>query len=172
MLSEFKGNEGDLIEISHRGHKQWAIYIGVNEVVMLVKKGDQSPGWLESLSSSTGKVKLEKLAAVVGNHRCQVNNLLDNRRKACQPSVIVKKAREMVGRNLPYNVASYNSKHFATEIRYGEAESWLVKKTSLIASITGAIVALVTEGSVVAVGFAVVGALAVCKALIRRCSSR
>ncbi|XP_060938179.1 phospholipase A and acyltransferase 4-like [Limanda limanda] len=122
----FKGNKGDLIEISHRDHKQWAIYIGGNEVVMLVKKGDQSPGWLESLSSSTGKVKREKLAAVVGNHRCRVNNLLDDRRNARDPSVIVKKACAMVGRNLPYNVATYNSWHFATEMRYDKAESWLV----------------------------------------------
>ncbi|CAB1440963.1 unnamed protein product, partial [Pleuronectes platessa] len=122
-LNDFKGNKGDLIEIFNGTYKQWAVYIGENEVVMLVKKGDQSPGWLESLRVSTGKVKREKLAAVVGNHRCQVNNLLDNKRTACDPSVIVKKAREMVGCNLPYAVFTYNCKDFAIEMRYGEAES-------------------------------------------------
>ena len=68
-------------------------------------------------------MKREKLAAVVGHDRFKVNNLLDEEYKARDPSIIVKEACEMVGRELPYNVVSNNCEHFATDLRYGKAES-------------------------------------------------
>ncbi|XP_047197643.1 uncharacterized protein LOC118116247 [Hippoglossus stenolepis] len=120
---QFKGKPGDLIEISRWGYQHWAVYIGENEVVHLVNEGDQSSGSSELLSSSNGKVKCEKITDVVGNHHFQVNNLLDEKYKARDPSIIVKEARAMVDSERSYNVATYNCEHFAIEMRYGKAES-------------------------------------------------
>ncbi|XP_047197629.1 uncharacterized protein LOC124852596, partial [Hippoglossus stenolepis] len=120
---EVKAKPGDLIEIFRWGYQHWAVYIGENEVVHLVNEGGQSSGSSANPSSSTGKVKREKLAKVVGNHRYQVNNLLDDMYKARMPMTIVKEACEMVGSELQYNVATYNCEHFATEMRYDKAES-------------------------------------------------
>ncbi|CAB1442798.1 unnamed protein product [Pleuronectes platessa] len=43
--------------------------------------------------------------------------------KPRDPSIIVKKAREMVGCELKYNAVTNNCEDFATEMRYGQAES-------------------------------------------------
>ncbi|XP_053289718.1 phospholipase A and acyltransferase 1 [Pleuronectes platessa] len=123
MAQTFKGNKGDLIEINRGPYQHWAVYIGGNEVVHFTTDGGQSSGSSANLGSSTGKVKREKLANVVGNHRYQINNLLDKSRKARDPSVIVKEACAMVGSEPQYNFVTYNSEHFATEMRYGEAGS-------------------------------------------------
>ena len=67
-------------------------------------------------------MKREKLTDVVGNHRHQVNNLLDEFNHPYEPSVIVKEACAMVGRKLRYSVDTYNCHDFATQMRYGKAE--------------------------------------------------
>ncbi|XP_060938170.1 phospholipase A and acyltransferase 4-like [Limanda limanda] len=136
MAQKFKGKPGDLIEISRGTYQHWAVYIGKNEVVHF---GGLLSGWFKSLSS-TRKVKREKLANVVGSDRHQVNNLKDDMYDARDPSIIVKEALEMVGSKLPYNVDTYNCEHFATEMRYGKAESLQVKKPSLISGVRGALV--------------------------------
>ncbi|XP_062252492.1 uncharacterized protein LOC133961413 [Platichthys flesus] len=122
MARRFNGKQGDLIEISRGSYQHWAVYIGGQMVVHLVPEGGQSSGSSAKLSS-TGEVKREKLTDVVGNDRYQVNNLLDDLYDARDPSIIVKEAREMVGRVLSYNVDTYNCEHFATDLRYGVAES-------------------------------------------------
>ncbi|XP_060938174.1 phospholipase A and acyltransferase 4-like [Limanda limanda] len=121
--SWFKGKPGDLIEIFCWGYHHWAVYIGENEVVHLVNEGGQSSGWFKNLSRSTGKVKREKLANLLGLKGYRVNNLLDEEYDARDPSIIVKEAYAMVGRELQYNVDTYNCEHFANEMRYGKAES-------------------------------------------------
>ncbi|XP_060939380.1 phospholipase A and acyltransferase 3-like [Limanda limanda] len=123
MERTFNGKPGDLIEINRGPYKQWAVYIGENKVVHLDTDGVQSSDSSANPGSSNGKVKREKFTDVVGNHRYQVNNLLDDRRKARDPSIIVKEACAMVGRELPYDLVTYNCEHFAIEMRYGEAES-------------------------------------------------
>ncbi|XP_060938178.1 phospholipase A and acyltransferase 4-like [Limanda limanda] len=120
---QFNGKPGDLIEINRGPYKQWAVYIGENEVVHFGTEGVQSSGSSESLSSSKGKVKCEKFTDVVGNHRYQVNNLLDKTFEPREPSIIVKEACEMVGRELQYDLVKYSCEHFAIEMRYGKAES-------------------------------------------------
>ncbi|XP_060938177.1 phospholipase A and acyltransferase 4-like [Limanda limanda] len=114
----FKGKPGDLIEIFRKAFQHWAIYIGKNEVVHFVLDGGLSTGLSASLSS-TGKVLREKLTDVVGNDRYKVNNHLDKRRKARDPSIIVKEACAMVGHELKYSIATFNCEHFATKMRYG-----------------------------------------------------
>ncbi|CAB1459018.1 unnamed protein product [Pleuronectes platessa] len=123
MAQTFNGKPGDLIEIFRGICKHWAVYIGGQMVVHFVTDGGQSSGSSANPSSSTGKVKREKLTDVVGNDRYQINNLLDDNYEDRKLSVIVKEARDMVGRVLQYNVVSYNSEHFAAEMRYGKARS-------------------------------------------------
>ncbi|XP_047197487.1 phospholipase A and acyltransferase 4-like [Hippoglossus stenolepis] len=170
MAPTFNGKPGDLIEIFRKDYQHWAVYIGENEVVHFTTGGGQSSGSLRLLSSSAGKVKREKLADVVGNDRYQVNNLLDNRRKAREPSVIVMEARAMVGRELSYNVATYNCEHFAVEMRYGKAESLQVIKTLITVAIVTPVAAVVA-GPVVAIAAVAVGAFALCRSLFSSRSS-
>ena len=92
-------------------------------VFFIKHTGGQSSGWFANQSGSKGKVKREKLTDVVGNHCYQVNNLLDDMYKAHEPSIIVDEVCKMVDCELQFNVVSYNCEHFATEMRYGKAES-------------------------------------------------
>ncbi|XP_047197486.1 phospholipase A and acyltransferase 4 [Hippoglossus stenolepis] len=145
MAQTFNGKPGDLIEISRLAYQHWAVYIGENEVVHLVPEGGDSSGSFELLSSR-GEVKREKLTDVVGNDRHQVNNLQDEKYEARDPYVIVKEACAMVGSELQYSVVTYNCEHFATEMRYGKAESWQVKRAAWIAGVAAAGGALVIGG--------------------------
>ncbi|XP_060938181.1 phospholipase A and acyltransferase 4-like [Limanda limanda] len=119
----FNGKPGDLIQIFCLGYQHWAVYIGENEVVHLDTEGGQSSGSLANSSSSIGNVKRENLTDMVGKRHQHINNLLDDKYNARDPSIIVKEACAMVGRELQYNVVTYNCEHFATEMRYGKAES-------------------------------------------------
>ncbi|XP_035023622.2 phospholipase A and acyltransferase 4 [Hippoglossus stenolepis] len=147
MAPMFNGKPGDLIEIFRDGpYQHWAVYIGENEVVHLVTEGGDSSGSSESLSSRA-EVKREKLTDVVGNHRFKVNNLLDEKYEARDPYVIVKEACAMVGCELQYNVATYNCEHFATDLRYGKAESRQVQTAAVITGVAVAGVALAALGA-------------------------
>ncbi|CAB1438329.1 unnamed protein product [Pleuronectes platessa] len=146
MEQTFNGKPGDLIEINRELYQHWAVYIGENEVVHFTTEGGQSSGPLELLSSRA-EVKREKLTDVVGHDRFKVNNLLDEEYDARDPSIIVKEACEMVGRVLQYSVVSYNSEHFATDLRYGKAESRQVQIAALITGVVavGVLAALGAE---------------------------
>ncbi|XP_060939384.1 phospholipase A and acyltransferase 4-like isoform X2 [Limanda limanda] len=115
--------KGDLIEISRGSYQHWAVYIGENEVVHLVREGGKSSGSSANPGNINGKVKREEFTDVVGNDSYRVNNLLDNSRNPRDPSIIVDEACAMVDRKLPYDLVTCNCEHFATRIRYGEAES-------------------------------------------------
>ncbi|XP_053289725.1 phospholipase A and acyltransferase 4-like [Pleuronectes platessa] len=171
MAQTFNREPGDLIEIFRWPYKHWAVYIGEDEVVNLVNDCGQSSVSSAISSNSNGKVKREKLTDVVGNDRCQVNNLLDEKYQPRDPSIIVKEALAIDGRELQYNIVTYNSEHFATEMRYGVAVSLQMKKPSWIANVAGTAVTLVTGASGVALGVAAVGAFVTCAALIRSRSS-
>ncbi|XP_060928894.1 phospholipase A and acyltransferase 4-like [Limanda limanda] len=129
MAQTFNGKPGDRIVIDRLVYHHWAIYIGENEVVHLVPHGGDSSSSLELLSIR-GEVKRQKLADVVGNDSYQVKNLLDKKYRARDSSVIVKEACAMVGRELSYNDDTYNCEHFATDLRYGEAESRQVRRAA------------------------------------------
>ncbi|XP_053290676.1 phospholipase A and acyltransferase 4 [Pleuronectes platessa] len=169
MEAKFNVKPGDLIEISRWGFKHWAVYTGEDEVVHFSTDSGLSSGSLAN--SGTGMVKHEKLTDVVSNNRHQVNNLLDYKLRPRDPSIIVKEARAMVGRVLKYDLVNNNCEHFATEMRYGVAESWQVKKTAWNAGILGTTVAFFAGGPGVALGFTAAGAYAVGAALFSGRSS-
>ncbi|XP_020775394.2 phospholipase A and acyltransferase 3-like [Boleophthalmus pectinirostris] len=144
---------GDLIEI-HRGvYEHWAIYVGQNEVVHLIPPTnmDGDVSGLVSLAqyfdSSSAVVKCEKIWDVVGSDRFYVNNLLDHKYERRNPNNIVRDALKLVGRVLPYNVATYNCEHFVTNLRYGKPESRQVKNAVVAGGVAVAGVAAVALGA-------------------------
>lgn len=78
---------------------------------------------LTFLGSSTAEVRRQKVWEVVGFDKFCVNNLLDDEYEPRERHIIVREACRMVGRELPYHVATCNCEHFVTELRYGKPES-------------------------------------------------
>lgn len=68
-------------------------------------------------------VKKEELWEVVGTDRWQINNLLDEEYEPRPAHVILREAKTFLNQELPYCVFRGNCEHFATELRYGKAQS-------------------------------------------------
>ena len=68
-------------------------------------------------------VKRAQLWDVVGTDRWEINNTLDEQYEPRPAYLVVREALEMVGAKLPYCVFQMNCEHFATELRYGKAQS-------------------------------------------------
>ncbi|XP_061575999.1 uncharacterized protein LOC133442098 [Cololabis saira] len=127
---------GDLIQIFRDGDNHWAVYVGGGNVVHLIEdgRGSSSSSSIGSRSSmslmgsidvgvSVGKVLKEKLQDVVKKDRWRVNNRLGHKYKPRPANVIVKKACSLVDTKKKFNLEKYNSKDFATEMRYGKTKS-------------------------------------------------
>ncbi|XP_030575023.1 phospholipase A and acyltransferase 4-like [Archocentrus centrarchus] len=144
---------GDLIEISRGMYTHWAVYIGGNEVVHLLPPthpGGELGNFGELLTlidSSTACVRRQKIWEVVGSSRFEVNNLLDDEYQPREPHVIVMDACRMVGRELPYSVATQNCEHFVTELRYGKPESRQVQTAAVIGGVAAVGVAVAVLGA-------------------------
>uniref|UniRef100_A0A3B3C4T4 LRAT domain-containing protein n=1 Tax=Oryzias melastigma TaxID=30732 RepID=A0A3B3C4T4_ORYME len=130
-----KFKPGDLIEICRGLYNHWAVYIGNGDVVHFGTRDSVCIiSRFPSSSNMTGDgiVMKEKLQDVVGKDRWRVNNILDKKCKPISPDEIVKKACSRVGASLKYNLKEYKCEHFATEMRYGKAESRQNTPTSKI----------------------------------------
>lgn len=68
-------------------------------------------------------VKRAEFWELVGTDHWQINNTLDNQYEPRPAHVVVKEARALVGSEVPYCIFRGNCEHFATEMRYGEAQS-------------------------------------------------
>lgn len=150
---------GDLIEIHRGAYKHWAIYVGQNEVVHLIPPthGDGDSVGLfhlvQFLDSSSAEVRCEKIWDVVGPHHYHVNNLLDDQYRPRRRNQIVRDARALVGRWLPYNVAAYNCEHFVTDLRYGKPQSRQVNDAVMIGGAAVAGVAVAALGAAIFASF-------------------
>lgn len=82
---------------------------------------------LTSLDSGKAQVRRQKIWEVAGSSEFEVNNLLDDEYSPREPLAIVRDACRMVGRELPYCIATQNCEHFVTELRYGKPESRQVR---------------------------------------------
>uniref|UniRef100_A0A671WQ43 Phospholipase A and acyltransferase 4-like n=1 Tax=Sparus aurata TaxID=8175 RepID=A0A671WQ43_SPAAU len=116
---------GDLIEITRVAYQHWAVYVGDGYVVHVTLPPDGAA----SSSSRSGPakkamVRKQKLQEVVGHHKWRINNILDKKYKPRPPQIIVEEALGQVGKMMEYSVISKNCEHFATQLRYGKAESW------------------------------------------------
>uniref|UniRef100_A0A672J3H8 LRAT domain-containing protein n=1 Tax=Salarias fasciatus TaxID=181472 RepID=A0A672J3H8_SALFA len=131
LMTELDHKPGDLIEISRGGYQHWAVYVGDGYVVHLtaaffpsyLSPGGSSPNGLSSPPNKKALVKKEKLQDAVGTDEWKVNNILDKKYRPRPVDVIVREACAREGQELPYGIATRNCEHFATELRYGKAES-------------------------------------------------
>uniref|UniRef100_A0A3B5LQ91 LRAT domain-containing protein n=1 Tax=Xiphophorus couchianus TaxID=32473 RepID=A0A3B5LQ91_9TELE len=102
---------------------------------------------LAFLDSSDATVRRQRIWEVVGSNRFRVNNLLDDEYQPLDPSTIVGNAVKTVGQERPYNVATHNSEHFVTELRYGKPESRQVQTAAVIGGVAAAGVAVAVMGA-------------------------
>ncbi|ELK24407.1 Group XVI phospholipase A2 [Myotis davidii] len=106
--SQAEPKPGDLIEILRPGYQHWALYVGDGYMVHLAPPG-----------SGRAIVKKELLSKVAGKDMYRVNNKHDRKYLPLPPSKIVRRAEEMVGREMLYKLTSDNCEHFVNELRYG-----------------------------------------------------
>ncbi|XP_014827820.1 PREDICTED: HRAS-like suppressor 3 [Poecilia mexicana] len=150
VLFDIDAKPGDLIEIFGGVYHHWAVFIGGNEVIHLIPSTHRGGDLLEVLAflgSSDATVRRQRIWEVVGSNRFQVNNLLDDKYQPLDPSTIVSNAVKMVGQERPYNVATHNSEHFVTELRYGKPESRQVQTAAVIGGVAAAGMAVAVVGA-------------------------
>lgn len=117
---------GDLIEIFRGAYQHWAIYIGDGFVVHFSPPIECTPDGSctqGGLLSKVAQVKMEKLSDVAGKDEYRINNLLDDQYDVQPISMMVQKAKTLLGERFTYNMLTSNCEHFVTEIRYGYPES-------------------------------------------------
>ncbi|XP_031443042.1 phospholipase A and acyltransferase 3-like [Clupea harengus] len=130
-LYDEKPEIGDLIEIFRGTYQHWAVYIGDGYVIHLAPPTEQAGGGAYSMMSvlcDKAIVKKEELWDVVGTNQWQINNLLDKEYEPRPAHVIIREAESLLNQELPYCVFRGNCEHFATELRYGKAQSRQVRK--------------------------------------------
>ncbi|XP_055487521.1 phospholipase A and acyltransferase 5-like [Leucoraja erinacea] len=135
---QFKPKPGDLIEIPRKGgYKHWALYMGDGDVVHLTSDGaSRDTSTRFSRSEEIGVIKREPLADVAGNDSWEVNNGSDGMWKPLPVDKIIKKAKEMIGCRVRYNVLSANCEHFVNSLRYDKGVSFQVIAGIVIIGVT------------------------------------
>ncbi|XP_039571657.1 phospholipase A and acyltransferase 1-like [Passer montanus] len=76
-----------------------------------------------SIAATTAKVKKQLLTVVVENDEWRVNNKYDRSRTPRPVEEIIRRAEQLVGKEVSYNVLFSNCEHFVTELRYGDGVS-------------------------------------------------
>ncbi|XP_035467045.2 phospholipase A and acyltransferase 4 [Scophthalmus maximus] len=154
-LFDHRAKPGDLIEIFRGSYEHWAIYVGGEEVVHLIPPQEESGAsdLFKFLDSSTAQVRRQKLREVVGFHRFRINNLRDGECEPRERRAIVRDACAMVGRELPYCLATSNCEHFVTELRYGKPRSQQVEAVAVMGGVATAGVALAVLGAALFASF-------------------
>ncbi|XP_005952026.2 phospholipase A and acyltransferase 3 [Haplochromis burtoni] len=120
---------GDLIEISRENYKHWAVYVGAGFVVHFVNHSGVSSG--AAVQAANGIVRKETMWNVVGKDKWKINNSMDRQYEPRPANAIVEDAKALVGKELRYDLVSFNCEHFVTKLRYGVAESWQVEEAAL-----------------------------------------
>ncbi|XP_039551632.1 uncharacterized protein LOC120495818 [Passer montanus] len=111
---------GDLIEIDRPGYQHWALYVGRGYVIHVTDEGATSLTLSSSsIRATTAKVKKQLLKEVVGNDEWRVNNKYDRYYTPFAVEKIIQRAKQWIGREVPYDVLNRNCEHFVTELRYG-----------------------------------------------------
>ncbi|XP_030224721.1 phospholipase A and acyltransferase 4 [Gadus morhua] len=146
-LYDVKPEPGDLIEIFRGSYQHWAVYIGDGFVVHLAPPSEVPGAGANSMMSvfcENALVKRAELWDVVGTDNWQINNTLDDQYEPRAAYLVVQEALESVGNKLPYCVFQMNCEHFATELRYGKAQSRQVRRAGevVIAAGVGTVVVL------------------------------
>ncbi|XP_012696669.1 phospholipase A and acyltransferase 3-like [Clupea harengus] len=125
-LFDEKPEIGDLIEIFRGTYQHWAVYIGDGHVIHVAPSNEQAGGGaysMMSMLSDRAFIKKTELWDVVGTNQYRINNLLDDKYEPRPAHVIQREAQRQEGQEVPFSVFQGNCEHFATELRYGKAES-------------------------------------------------
>ncbi|XP_007547458.1 HRAS-like suppressor 3 isoform X1 [Poecilia latipinna] len=146
-ITDKNGDEpkpGDLIEIFRNVYEHWAVYVGDGYVVHLLgPDGNFSSISTINLPMGKNNILKQKLLEVVSTDEWHINNKLDQEKQPRPAHIIVDQANKLVGTTRSYNVVEYNCEHFATELRYGDAESQQVEDALKIGlGVTGVSLAL------------------------------
>ncbi|KAG7282021.1 hypothetical protein CRUP_020126 [Coryphaenoides rupestris] len=153
-LYDVKPEPGDLIEIFRGSYQHWAVYIGDGFVVHLAPPSEVPGAGVNSMMSvfcEKAVVERAEIWDVVGTHQWQINNILDDQYEPRPAHVVVREARALVGMEMPYCVFQGNCEHFATELRYGQAQSRQVRKAGEVVMAVG-VATVVGLGLVALVG--------------------
>ncbi|XP_036404083.1 phospholipase A and acyltransferase 3-like [Megalops cyprinoides] len=130
-LFDEKPEPGDLIEIFRGTYQHWAVYIGDGYVIHLAPPTETARGGAYSMMSvlcDKAIIKKEELWEVVGTDQYRINNLLDDKYKPRNSDAIMREAQNLLEQERPFSVFRGNCEHFATELRYGKAESRQVRQ--------------------------------------------
>ncbi|XP_030224893.1 phospholipase A and acyltransferase 4-like [Gadus morhua] len=146
-ISGVKAQPGDLIEIFRGSYQHWAVYIGDGLVIHLAPTSENPGAGAYSMMSIVCDRALVARAGfwdVVGTDEWRINNILDDQCEPRRADLVVQEARRLVGTELPYSVFQSNCEHFATELRYGKAQSRQVRRAGevVIAAGVGTVVVL------------------------------
>ncbi|KAJ8405169.1 hypothetical protein AAFF_G00321600 [Aldrovandia affinis] len=147
-LFEEKPEVGDLIEIFRGTFQHWAVYIGDGYVIHLAPPTEAAHGGsysMMSVLSDKAIVKKEELWEVVGTDQYTINNLHDKKYQPRSAAAILRDAQRLLGQELPFSVFQGNCEHFATELRYGKAESRQVQ-TAMEVGVGVGVVAMIGVG--------------------------
>ncbi|XP_045704498.1 phospholipase A and acyltransferase 4-like [Phyllostomus hastatus] len=105
--------------------------------------------------SNTAEVKRDLLTDVAGSCTLKVNNQLDKELKPLPVEQILRRAQRMVGKKMPYDIATNNCEHFVTKLRYGVPRSLQVENVVIGAELVSAL------------GAAAIGAAALANSIMR-----
>ncbi|XP_017372380.1 phospholipase A and acyltransferase 2-like [Cebus imitator] len=135
---------GDLIEIFRFGYEHWAIYVGYGYVIHVAPCEIAGAVAASVLSELTNKaiVKKELLSEVAGRDNYRVNNKHDDRYMPLPINKIIKRAEELVGKELHYSLTSDNCEHFVNELRYGISRSDQVTDAHTTVSVVTGVLAV------------------------------
>ncbi|XP_028660203.1 phospholipase A and acyltransferase 3-like [Erpetoichthys calabaricus] len=117
---------GDLIEILRTGYRHWALYLGKGYVVHLAppcETGGATASSIVSVYCEKAMIKKERLCDVVGNSQYRINNKYDKKYDPLPVNMILKNAKEAIGKEVPYDLMSQNCEHFVTGLRYNIEKS-------------------------------------------------
>ncbi|KAF7661062.1 hypothetical protein LDENG_00270380, partial [Lucifuga dentata] len=108
---------GDLIEVFCDNYQHWAVYIGDEDVIHLITTSNAA------LTEEKGVIRRDRLTDVVGNFEWRINNSLDKKYKPRPIQDIVNDALASVAKEMVCDLTLWVSEYFATQLRYGKAES-------------------------------------------------
>ncbi|XP_015425306.1 PREDICTED: uncharacterized protein LOC102756241 [Myotis davidii] len=113
---------GDMIEISHRLYRDWALYVGDGYVIHLTAPGEScsiGPFNMPMFLSGRAEVTKEPLQKAAAGCSYKVNNHLDHKYRPRPVHEIITSAKEMIGNPKTYLVLRENSERFVADLRYG-----------------------------------------------------
>ncbi|NXH14070.1 HRSL1 enzyme, partial [Bucco capensis] len=117
---------GDLIEIFRPAYQHWALYLGDGYIINVTPADEGPPAAFASVGSvfsRKARVRMQLLKDVVGSDTYHVNNKYDGTYAPLPVEEIIRRAENLIGQEVSYDLLGNNCEHFVTLLRYGEGVS-------------------------------------------------